>query len=83
MSGWVRHFKRRRLIRFEPEPKLKSQSNPELKIEQEIPLNDIFYLRSTTLPSCFNLLDLGTNVIFILRPHYTQMPPKFTGFDDA
>ena len=57
LSGWVRDTKRRRLIIFEPEPKPESHSNykPELKMEQERPLNDIFRPRRTTLPLCFNL----------------------------
>jgi len=83
MRVWVRDCKRRRLIRFEPEPKPESQSIPELKMVQERPLNDIFYPLTTTLPSCFNLLDLGPNVTFELRSYYIQMLPKFAGLEDA
>jgi len=52
-------------------------------MEQERPLNDIFYPPRTTLPSCFNLPDLRPNGIFELRSHYTQMLPKFTCLEDA
>jgi len=52
-------------------------------MEQEKPLNEIFYPSRTTLPSYFNLPDLGLEVTFELRPHYTQMLPKFTCFADA
>ena len=83
MSVWVRDPKRRRLIRIEPEPKPELQFKPKLKMAQERPLNDIFYPPRTTLPSCFNLPDLEPNVTFELRPHYTQMLPKFTGLEDA
>ena len=34
------------------------------------------------MPSCFNLSDLGPNVTFELRSHYTQMIPKFTNLED-
>jgi len=46
------------------------------------PFNDIFYPRKTTLSSCFILLDLGPNVTFELKPHYTQMLPMFSGLED-
>ena len=64
MSVWLRGYKRRRFMRFEPEPKSGSQSKPELKMEQERPLNDIFYPPRTTLPSCFDLPNLRPNVTF-------------------
>ena len=50
MSVWIRDAKRRRLIRIEPELKPELQSKSELKMEQERPLNDIFYPPRTTLP---------------------------------
>jgi len=46
-------------------------------------LNDIFYPLRTTSPSCFNLLDLGPNVTFELRLHYTQILLKVTGLENA
>ena len=46
-------------------------------------MNDIFHPPRTTLPSCFNLSDLGPNVSFELRPHYTHVLPKFTGLENA
>ena len=52
-------------------------------MEQERPLNEIFYPPTTALASCFNLPDLGPKVIFKLRPHYTQMLPKFTSLENA
>jgi len=83
MNGWVRDPTRRKLIKFEPNLESKSQSKPELKMKQEVLLNDIFYPHGTTLPSCFNLPDIGPNVTFELRTHYTQMLPKFTSLEDA
>jgi len=50
---------------------------------QERSLSEIFYPSRTILPSCFTIPDLGPNVAFELRPHYTQMLPKFTGLEDA
>jgi len=35
------------------------------------------------LPSCFTIPDLGPNVTFKLRLHYTQMLFKFTSLEDA
>jgi len=49
---------------------------------EERSLSDIFYPPRTTMPSCFNLADLGPTVTFDLIP-YTQMLPKFTGLEDA
>jgi len=37
----------------------------------------------TALPSCFVMRNLIPNVTFELKPHYTQMLPKFTGLEDA
>ena len=50
---------------------------------QERSLSDIFYPPRTALPSCFTIPDLGPNVTFELKPHYTQMLPKFAGLEDA
>ena len=50
---------------------------------QERSLSDIFYPPRTALPSCFTIPNLGPNATFKLRPHYTQMLPKFTGLEDA
>ena len=50
---------------------------------QERSLSDIFYPPRISLPSCFTIPDLERNVTFELRPHYTQMFPKFTGLEDA
>jgi len=59
-------------------------------MEQERPLNEIFYPPRTILPSYFNLPGLGPEVTLELRPHctqlrphYTQRLPKFTGLEDA
>jgi len=52
-------------------------------MEQERPLNNNFYRPMTTLPSCFNLSNVRSNVTFELRPRYTQMLPKFTDLEDA
>jgi len=52
-------------------------------MEQGRHLNDIFYPPRTTLPSSFKLPDLGPDATFELRPHYTQMLPKFTNLEDA
>jgi len=89
MSVWVRDPQRRRLVRVEPksEPELEPESEekpkPVLKMKQERSLNGIVYPSRTTLPSCFSLPDLRPKVTFELRPHYTQMLPKFTGLEDA
>jgi len=83
MSVWVRDTKRRRVIRIEAKPKPKSQFKSKLKIEQERPLNEIFYPTRMTLPFGFNLPDLRPNVTFELRAYYTQMLTKFTGLEDA
>jgi len=46
-------------------------------------LNDILYPPWTTLPSYFVMPNLAPNVTFELKPHFTQMLPKFTGLEDA
>jgi len=46
-------------------------------------LSDIFYPLRTALPSCFVMPNLAPNVTFELKPHHTQMLPKFTGLEDA
>ena len=46
-------------------------------------MNEIFYPPRSTLPSCFNLPALGTNVNLKLEPHYIQMLLKFTGLEDG
>ena len=78
MIVWVREPKRRRLIRIEPE--LEKMAGLE---RTEKALNEIFYPQRSTLPSCFNLPALGTNVNLKLEPHYIQMLPKFIGLEDA
>ena len=71
-------------MRIEPEPEPKFKYELELKeTEQERPLNNIFYPPRTTFPLCFNLPDLRSKVTFDLRPHYTQILPKFTSLEDA
>jgi len=88
MTNWIREPKRERLVRSELDTLLESELEPKLEFEfqetaQERPLSDIFYPPRTTLPSCFNLHDLGSNVSFKLRSHYTQMLAKFTSLEDA
>ena len=46
-------------------------------------LNEIFYPPCSTLPSCFNLPALGTNVNLKVELHYIQMLPIFTRLKDA
>ena len=88
MTGWIRNPENNRPFRSEPNPEI--QLTPEFepkprieKMAQERSLNNIFYPPRTTLPSCFNLHDLGSNVSFKLRSHYTQMLAKFTSLEDA
>ena len=50
---------------------------------QESTLSDIFYPPRTALLSCFVMPVLIPNVTFELKPHYTQMLPKFSGLEDA
>ena len=84
MTGWVRNPENHRLFRSELDPDLEPEPEPKLEdMAQERPLSDIFYPPRTALPSCFIIPDLGPNVTFELRPHYTQMLPKFTGLEDA
>ena len=86
MTGSVRNPENHRLVRSESDPDLEPESEPKLELEetaQERPLCEIFYPPMTALLSCFTLPDLGPNVTFELRPHYTQMLPKFTGLEDA
>ena len=86
MFGWVRDRESKRLIRSKLAPELQRKPEPELELKemaQERPLRDIFNPRRTTLPSCFNLPNLGPNVAFELRPRYIQMIPKFIGLEDA
>jgi len=73
MIVWVREPKRRTLTRIEPELEL------EFDLEKmagqgrnERALNEIFYPPRSTLPSCFNLATLGTNVNLKLKPHYSN-----------
>jgi len=80
MIVWVREPKRRRLTRIEPEPELEKMVGQE---RTEKALDDIFYPPCSALPSCFNLPALSTDVNLELEPHYIQMLPKFTGFEDA
>jgi len=80
MIGYVREPKRRRLVRIEPEPKSNLQSK---EMTEERPFTDIFYSLKTALLKYFNLSNLGPNAAFKLRPHYTQMLPRFIGLEDA
>ena len=64
--------------------KPKHEPKPELEeMAQERCLSDIFYPPRTVLPYRFTIPDLGPNVTFELRSHYTQILPKFTGLVDA
>ena len=88
MTGWVRNPENNRLFKSEPDPEIEltPELEPKPRIEempQERSLCDIFYPPRIALPSCFTMLDLGLNVTFELRPHYTQMLPKFTGFGEC
>ena len=74
MTGWVRHPENHRLVRSEPNLDLEPEPETKLELEemtQERPLSQIFYPPRTALPSCFTIPDLGPNVTFELRPHYT------------
>ena len=84
MIVWVREPKRRRLTRIEldPEPERKTERMAE-QDRTERPLNEIFFLPRSTLPSCFNLPALGANVNLKLEPHYIQMLLKVTGLKGA
>jgi len=88
MTGWVRNLENNQFFRSEPNPEIEltPKSEPKLKIKemtQERSLSDIFYPPRTALPSCFTIPDIGPNVTFELRPHYTYTLPKFTGLEDA
>jgi len=86
MTGWVRNPENNRLVRSEPDHDLKLEPEPKLELEemgQKRSLSDIFYRPIIALPSCFTISELGPNVTFELRPHYTQMLPKFIGLEDA
>ena len=88
MTSWVRNPENNRLFRSEPDPEIEltPESEPKPRIEemaQEKFLSDIFYPPRTALPSRFNISDLGPNVTFKLRPHSTQILPKFTSLENA
>jgi len=86
MTSWVRDPEDQRLVRSEPNANLENEPEPKLElgnVAQERTLSDVFYPPRTALPSCFVMLDLAQNVTFELKPHYTQMLPKFTGLEDA
>jgi len=84
MNSWIRDPKRRNLLELSRNLNKKSKFEPKLKgMKQERSLNDIFYPRGTTSPVYFNLLGLVPNLTFELRPHYTQIPLKFAGLEDA
>jgi len=88
MSGWVRGPKNNKLVRSKPHPKLKPDPKPQLELKvQEMAqgksLSDIFYPPEVSLPSCFTIPNLGLNVTFKLRPHYSQTLPKFASLENA
>ena len=86
MTSWVRDLENQRLVRSEPNPDLELKREPKLELgnmAQERTLSDIFHPPRTTLPSYFIMPNLAQNVTFKLKPHYTQMLPKFIGLEDA
>jgi len=67
---------------------LEPELEPKLELEvqemaQERSLSNIFYPPMIALSSCFTIPDVGQNVIFELRPYYTQMLPKFMALEDT
>ena len=86
MTSWIRDPESGRLRKSEFEPDLVPEIEPQLdlgEMAQERTLSDIFYPPRTALPSCFVVPNLPPNVTFELKPHYTQMLPKFAGLEDA
>jgi len=86
MTSWVRDHEDQRLVSSEPHPDLEPESEPKLELgnmAQERTLTDIFHPSRTALPLCFVMPNLAPNVTFELKPHYTQMLPKFTGLEDS
>jgi len=67
---------------MEPKPELETEKMDE-QDRNERDQNEIFYHPWSSLPSCFNLLCLGSNVSLKLEPNYIQILPKFTGLQDA
>ena len=61
MVVWVREPKRRRLTRIEPKPELELEKMAGQQ-RNERALNEMFCSPHLTLPSCFSLPTLGTNV---------------------
>jgi len=86
MTSWVKYPKNQRLVRSEPHPDLEPESEPKFELEnmaQERTLSNIFCPPWTALPSCFVMYNLAPHVTFELKPHHTQMLPKFKGLEDA
>ena len=86
MTSWVRDPKNQRLVRSEADPELEPEPEPKLELgnmAQERTFSEIFYHPRTALPSYFVMPNLAPNVTFEVKPHYTQMLPKFTGLEDA